>query len=155
MQHQRLLELGQEAGKPIVLKGFRAPFYAYDEGIFDILRSLGYAWDSSALYSPLLGIPFAPFTRHGLVEIPVLFPDDMTILDRMLQPAETIFKIWWRSYEQSGRYFVFTIHPYGSAQSEATLSAFEAFLVRLAESGGKFLTLSEIAEEIAKSTAEG
>jgi peptidoglycan/xylan/chitin deacetylase (PgdA/CDA1 family) len=150
LQHQRLLELGQEIGKSISLKGFRAPFYAYDEGIFDLLRTLGYAWDSSALYSPLLGIPFTPFFRQGLVEIPVLFPDDMTLLDRMLQPPETMFEVWWRSYKQSGRYFVFTIHPYGSAQTESILRALEAFLSRLAESGGRFLTLSEMADEIVR-----
>jgi peptidoglycan/xylan/chitin deacetylase (PgdA/CDA1 family) len=150
LQHQRLLELGKEYGKPFPVMGFRAPFYAYEEGIFDALHKLGYSFDSSSLYSPLLGIPFKPFIRNGILEIPVLFPDDMTLFDRMLLTPEELFQVWWRSYEQTGRYFIFTIHPYGSAKDQGTLNAFEVFLEKIAKDGGKFLTLSEIAENIRK-----
>jgi peptidoglycan/xylan/chitin deacetylase (PgdA/CDA1 family) len=150
LQHQRLLDLGKEYGKPFPVNGFRAPFYAYDETLFQVLPRLGYSFDSSSLYSPLLGVPFKPFVRSGILEIPVLFPDDMTLFDRMLLTPEELFQVWWRSYEQTGRYFIFTIHPYGSAKDQGTLNALEAFLEKMAKGGGNFLTLSEIAGNIRK-----
>jgi peptidoglycan/xylan/chitin deacetylase (PgdA/CDA1 family) len=150
LQHQRLQELGQESGRPFQVKGFRAPFYAYDEGILETLRKCGYAWDSSCMYSPLLGIEFRPFVRHSVVEIPALFPDDVTLIERMLQTPEDIFRIWWKSYEGSKGYFVWTIHPYGAAKDEEMLSILDRFLERLKRGGGRFMTLSEMAEDISK-----
>jgi peptidoglycan/xylan/chitin deacetylase (PgdA/CDA1 family) len=150
LQHRRLIELGHEFGTPFAIKGFRAPFYAFESSVFEMLRSLDYRWDSSALYSPLLGVPFRPFMQNEILEIPVLFPDDMTLLDRMLLTPEEVFQTWWRCYEKTGRYFVFTVHPYGSAKDEQVLAAFENFLTQIEKEGGRFLTLSEIAEEVSK-----
>ena len=135
LQHQRLMEIGLEFGNPFPVKGFRAPFYAYKEGIFDILVRLGYQRDSSALYSPLLGAPFRPFKRMGILEIPVLFPDDMTLLDRMLLTPEALFQVWQRCFEKTGPYFIFTVHPYGSAKDDRALAAFDGFISWLKEEG--------------------
>jgi peptidoglycan/xylan/chitin deacetylase (PgdA/CDA1 family) len=150
LQHQRLIELGSEYGTPFPVRGFRAPFYAYGEEPFEVLHLLGYEWDSSAIYSPLLGVPFKPFVRKGVLEIPVLFPDDMTLLDRMLLDPVEAFEVWWHSYERTDRYFIFTIHPYGSAKDQRTLKAFEAFIKKMRKDGGMFSTLSEIAEDLHK-----
>lgn len=150
LQHQRLIELGAEYGTSFPIRGFRAPFYAYGEEPFEVLQSLGYEWDSSAIYSPLLGVPFKPFVIRGVLEIPVLFPDDMTLLGRMLLDPLKAFEVWWHSYEQTVGFFVFTIHPYGSAKDQRTLDAFEAFIEKMRKDGGIFLTLSEIAEDLRK-----
>jgi peptidoglycan/xylan/chitin deacetylase (PgdA/CDA1 family) len=147
-QHQRLMELGREYGTPFAVNGFRAPLYAYEQGVFEVLRRLGYGWDSSALYSPLLGIPFKPFVLGGILEIPVLLPDDVTLLDRMFLAPEDLFQVWWQCYERTERYFVFTVHPYGSARDRRILNAFNAFVERMAKGGGTFLTLSEMADDI-------
>ena len=58
LQHQRLMEIGLEFGNPFPVKGFRAPFYAYEEGIFDILVRLGY---QSGLLRSLLAAAGRPF----------------------------------------------------------------------------------------------
>ena len=148
LQHQRLMEIGREFGTPFPVRGFRAPFYAYEQGVFEILQELGYQWDSSSLYSPLLGIPFRPFRQEGILEIPVLFPDDMTLLDRMLLTPEALFQVWQRCYEAAEGYFIFTVHPYGSARDDRALKALESFVSYLEAEGGRFMTLSEIADKI-------
>jgi peptidoglycan/xylan/chitin deacetylase (PgdA/CDA1 family) len=154
-QHERLSELAQKSGTPFRVKGFRAPLYAYDESFLAAVKECGYTWDSSCLYSPLLGIRFQPFVKHGVVEIPVLFPDDVTLIERMLQTPDEMYQIWWKSYEISGDYFVWTIHPYGSAKDQKMLSMLDRLLDAMLQDGGKFLTLSEIAEEIAQDLSCG
>lgn len=148
LQHQRLIELGREWGRDFQVQGFRAPLYAYDESIFEALKKCGYLWDSSCIYSPLLGVAFSPFKKQNMVEIPVLFPDDVTMIERMLLPPERMYPIWWKSYEASEKYFVWAIHPYGVAKSEKMLSMLEEFLNALEKDDGEFLTLSEIAAEL-------
>jgi len=68
----------------------------------------------------------------------------------MLLEPEELFQVWWRAYLKTGRYFIFTIHPYGSAKDQRTLGALDAFLEKIAKGGGNFLTLSEIAGKIRK-----
>ncbi len=155
LQHQRLIELGKEYGTPFPIRGFRAPFYAYDEGIFEVLQELHYEWDSSAMYSPLLGVPFKPFVRKGVLEIPALFPDDVTLMNRMLLDSTEIFEVWWRSYKETGRYLIFTIHPYSSAKDQKTIDALQRFMEKVGEDGGMFQTVSEIAEDIRKRMSSG
>ena len=93
-------------------------------------------------------IPFKPFVRDRVLEIPVLLPDDVTLLDRMFLTPEDLFQVWGRCFEKTGQYFVFTIHPYGTARDQMTLGAFQAFIEKMAKGGGTFLTLSEMADDI-------
>lgn len=146
VQHQRLLEIGSRITDDFTLNGFRIPLYAYYPGIFEVLSPFNYRWDSSLLYSPLLGIPFKPFISKGIVEIPSLYPDDVSQLDYMLASPDQIFNCWLESLKASREYFVWTIHPYGMGRNKETLNILERFLDEISQTGARFVTLSEMAD---------
>jgi len=148
IQHQRLTELGKRISNDFTLNGFRIPLYAYYPGIFEVLRPFGYQWDSSLLYSPLLGIPFKPFVSGGIVEIPSLYPDDVSQLDYMLASPDQIINCWVGSLKASTDYFVWTIHPYGIGRNRETLGILEHFIDEICNTDSQFVTLSEMANSI-------
>jgi peptidoglycan/xylan/chitin deacetylase (PgdA/CDA1 family) len=151
IQHRRLIEVGSKIENNFTLSGFRIPLYAYYPGIFELLSPLGYGYDSSLLYSPLLGIPFKPFISKGIVEIPSLYPDDINQLDYMLASPDQIFNCWARSLKASREYFVWTIHPYGIGRNKETLGILERFIGEIFHADGQFVTLSEMADLIRSS----
>lgn len=148
IQHRRLMEMGSKITDDFTINGFRIPLYAFYPEIFELLKPFGYRYDSSLLYSPLLGIPFKPFISEGVVEIPSLYPDDVSQLDYMLASPEQILNCWKESFKASREYFVWTIHPYGIGRNSETLNILEWFLDDISQAGGEFVTLSEMADLI-------
>ena len=148
IQHRRLMELGGGIDDDFAINGFRIPLYAFYPEIFQLLNPFGYQYDSSLLYSPLLGIPFKPFVSEGIVEIPSLYPDDVSQLDYMLASSDQILNCWKESLKASREYFVWTIHPYGIGRNSETLSILELFIDEIFQTDARFVTLSEIANLI-------
>jgi len=127
------------------IRGFRAPFYNFHPDIPKILERLGYTWDSSKAYFPILGSPFTP-ERHGnIVELPTLHPDDHTMIRRLGLTEEKVLETWKRSYEMSEKAFVLGVHPYICAENEKRVRMLRGFLEHVEEQGGQFCTLSEMA----------
>ena len=148
IQHRRLMELGGKIADDFSINGFRIPLYAFYPEIFELLSPFGYRYDSSLLYSPLLGIPFKPFISEGIVEIPSLYPDDVSQLDYMLASSDQILNCWKESLKASREYFVWTIHPYGIGRNKDTLGILERFIDEIFQADALFVTLSEIADLI-------
>ncbi len=148
IQHRRLMELGSKIADDFSINGFRIPLYAFYPGIFELLSPFGYKYDSSLLYSPLLGIPFKPFISEGIVEIPSLYPDDVSQLDYMLASSDQILNCWKESLKASREYFVWTIHPYGIGRNKDTLGILERFIDKIFQADARFVTLSEMANSI-------
>jgi peptidoglycan/xylan/chitin deacetylase (PgdA/CDA1 family) len=126
------------------INGFRAPYYNFHPDIPLILEGMGYAWDSSKAYFPILGSLFAS-ERHGeIIELPTLHPDDHTMIRRLGLTEDQVLGIWKRSYVLSEDMFVLGIHPYICAESLERVQMLRSFLMYVQERGGRFCTLTEM-----------
>jgi len=85
------------------IRGFRAPYYNFDPDIPRILEEMGYLWDSTKAYFPILGRPFRAERHGGIVELPSLHPDDHTLLRRIGLTEEQVLHT--SSYGASTRTF--------------------------------------------------
>lgn len=130
------------------INGFRAPYYNFHPDIVLILEDMGYTWDSSKAYFPILGSFFAS-ERHGkIVELPSLHPDDHTMIRRLGLTEDQVLGIWKRSYDLSEDTFVWGIHPYICAENRERVQMLRTFLMYVEENGGRFCTLTEMSHSI-------
>jgi peptidoglycan/xylan/chitin deacetylase (PgdA/CDA1 family) len=126
------------------INGFRAPYYNFHPDIPLILEGLGYSWDSSKAYFPILGSPFAS-ERHGkVIELPTLHPDDHTMIRRLGLTEDQVLETWKRSYDLSEDMFVLGIHPYICVENPERIQMLRSFLNYVEENGGRFCTLTEM-----------
>ena len=146
--HLCLLDTLNKNFKDAKIRGFRAPYYNFDPDIPKILDEINYNWDSSKAYFPILGSPFKTDKYRKILEIPSLFPDDDTMLDRIGLNENQVLKIWTKSYEMSTDTFIWGIHPYIVAKNSDRIKMIKKFIEYIIEKNGNFLCLSEIASEL-------
>jgi len=122
--------------------GFRAPYLRWNHDLLDALAGAGLTYDSSqpilwpvvdrdALSpeqhqaldtllafdrpTPAETTPALPFWVDGLLELPVSFPDDEMLVERLrLQDAGVIAQYWIAAFAQCharGEMFVLQLHP--------------------------------------------
>lgn len=146
--HLCLLDTLNKNFKDAKIRGFRAPYYNFDPDIPKILDEINYNWDSSKAYFPILGSPFKTDKYGKILEIPSLFPDDDTMLDRIGLNENQVLKIWTKSYEMSTDTFIWGIHPYIVAKNSDRIKMIKKFIEYILEKNGNFLCLSEIVSEL-------
>ena len=146
--HLCLLDTLNKNFKDAKIRGFRAPYYNFDPDIPKILDEINYNWDSSKAYFPILGSPFKTDKYGKILEIPSLFPDDDTMLDRIGLNENQVLKIWTKSYEMSTDTFIWGIHPYIVAKNSDRIKMIKKFIEYIIEKNGNFLCLSEIASDL-------
>jgi peptidoglycan/xylan/chitin deacetylase (PgdA/CDA1 family) len=129
------------------IRGFRAPYYNFDPDIPRILEEMGYLWDSTKAYFPILGRPFRAERHGGIVELPSLHPDDHTLLRRIGLTEEQVLHTWTKSYNMSTEVFVWGIHPYICAENSLRTNMLECFIEYIRDDGGIFMSLSDIAKK--------
>ena len=115
----------------IDVAGFRAPYLSINKKMISILSKAGFIYDSSKCYfvevipSNLKNIKiildyYKPIKRwmindyNGMREIPVCFPDDEMLVDRLKFKGEKIGKIWIKMCQKmknSGGIPVLALHP--------------------------------------------
>jgi len=144
--HLILLSILKEEYGDASIKGFRAPYYNYDPDIPKILEKIQYNWDSTKAYFPVLGSEFKLEKNGNIIELPSLFPDDSTMINRLGLTEKQVLKIWKKSYELSTQTFVWGIHPYITVKNSDRINMFKHFIEYIIEKDGKFLCLSEIAK---------
>lgn len=118
--------------------GFRAPYLQWNNSDNNLLKSLGFLYNSSSSihwdavpekylnksYNLALTTyklmdasknPSLPFMKNGVVCIPVSLPDDEMLIDRLgIKDQNILSKVWLRILEQTnerGELFVLQLHP--------------------------------------------
>lgn len=167
------LEVFRRASIPVT--GFRAPYLRWTPALLETLAAAGLIYDSSqpvlwpvvdagtlapreraaletllAFDRPVPADPGAAMPRQlgGLVEIPVSFPDDEMLVERMgLVEADEIAGYWIRAFDLChgrGECFVLQLHPERFPQCEGAL---ELLLnhARRAPGGVWFASLIDVA----------
>jgi peptidoglycan/xylan/chitin deacetylase (PgdA/CDA1 family) len=127
-----------------VINGFRAPYYNFHPDLALILEDMGYTWDSSKAYFPILGSPFASERYGKVIELPTLHPDDHTMIRRLGLTEDQVLEIWKKSYDLSEDMFVLGIHPYICVENPERVQMLRRFLTYVEENGGRFCTLTEM-----------
>jgi peptidoglycan/xylan/chitin deacetylase (PgdA/CDA1 family) len=148
--HNKILEILNKESKNIEINGFRVPYYYFDKDIFKILNELDYKWDSSKGYFPIMGNKYKAEKFGNIVELPSLFPDDDTLLNKNCLSEVQVLKIWKKSYDLSDGTFIWGIHPYVSVKNEERVEMLKKFLEYVTEKNGEFLTLTEIVQKTLK-----
>lgn len=128
----------------VKIRGFRAPYYNFDPDIPRILENFQYSWDSTKGYFPLLDSHFKMERFGKIAELPSLFPDDITLLDRMGLNENQVLKIWKKTFDISEDTLIWGIHPYISAKNSERIKMLKHFVDYIIEKNGCFLTLSKI-----------
>lgn len=146
--HEAIAKICTQQSRVPQPKGFRSPYYVFNEGFINILSELGYFWDSSKAFFPALGKPFRSENFGTLVEIPSLFPDDSILLNKLVLELDDVKKIWIEAFQACKEYFVWGVHPYVIVRGKKRSDLLEAFLQYLKDSGAEFVSLSEIAESM-------
>src|SRR5712691_4018578 len=134
----RASEIFARCGVPVT--GFRGPYLRYNEATLDVLRELGFRYQSSQAFAfPLLDgepepsraslyrlalelcsaldarrLAVRPRLREGLVDIPVALPDDEILIERLKlkEPARTAQ--WLQMLDlvyERGDLFTLQLHP--------------------------------------------
>jgi peptidoglycan/xylan/chitin deacetylase (PgdA/CDA1 family) len=145
---EQALQLFRRASIPVT--GFRAPYLRWNTALLQALEQAGMTYDSSqSVLWPVVGElapqqraavdtlltfdqpapaePGAAMPRRtgSLVEIPVSFPDDEMLVERMgLTATEDISHYWIRAFDlchASGECFVLQLHPERFPQCAAAL----------------------------------
>jgi len=146
--HLCLLNTLNKDFKDAKIRGFRVPYYNFDPDIPKILDEINYDWDSSRAYFPILGSPFKTDKYGKILEMPSLFPDDSTMLDRIGLNENQVLKIWKKSYDMSKDTFIWGAHPYMVAKNSDRIKMIKNFIEYIIEKNGSFLRLSEIASDL-------
>jgi len=150
--HEAIIKICGQHSKTTQPRGFRSPYYAFHESIIGILSELGYCWDSSKAFFPALSKPFRAETYGTIVEIPSLFPDDSTLLNKLHLEPDNVKNLWIEAFQTSKEYFVWGVHPYVIARDTERLSLLEAFLCHLLDSRAEFMSLSDMAGSLASAS---
>ncbi|MBU4501131.1 MAG: polysaccharide deacetylase family protein [Nanoarchaeota archaeon] len=118
--------------------GFRAPYLQWNNSDNNVLKSLGFLYNSSSsihwdvvpekylnksydlaltTYKPIDANQkqSLPFIKNDVVCIPVSLPDDEILIDRLgIKDQNILFKVWMKILEQTnerGELFVLQLHP--------------------------------------------
>lgn len=146
--HLWLLNILNEEFKEAKIKGFRAPYYNFDPDIPKILEKIQCVWDSTKAYFPILDSHFKVEKIGKIIELPSLFPDDVTQINRLGLTENQVLKIWKKSYDLSTDTFIWGIHPYIITKNLDRIKMIRDFIEYIIEKNGKFLHLSEIATDL-------
>ena len=144
--HLWLSNILSEESKDMEIKGLRAPYYNFDPDIPNIIKKIQYIWDSTKAYFPVIGSHFTSQKINKIIELPSLFPDDSTMINRLGLTEMEVLNIWKKSYDLSKNTFIWGIHPYISVKNSDRISMLKAFIEYIMKKDGNFLTLSEIAQ---------
>ena len=112
----------------VKIRGFRAPYYNFDPDIPKILETFQYSWDSTKGYFPILNSHFKMERFGKIAELPSLFPDDITLLDRMGLNENQVLKIWKKTFDISKDTLIWGIHPYISAKNPERIKMLKHFI---------------------------
>lgn len=148
--HETLIRSFTKFDKSFKIQGFRAPAQVFDDRAFPVFEKLGYMWDSSQVYFPAFGRPFEPLLYGSIIEIPVLFPNDSALLDKYRLSTEKEESVMKEAFDESKKYFVFTVHPFCTARNEKNLTVLSNVLKYMQNQKSEFLTLSEMTGYIKK-----
>ena len=157
--------------------GFRAPYLAAGEATHDLLRTRGFAYDSSACvlslprshpatasvlrlaegrYGSVPDALGAVEAKRGLVELPVALPDDEILIDGLgiESPAELtrIFGAMLKPCLQSGGLLVLQIHP---ERFHLCSEALEGLLRGARDENAWVAPLAEIASHVSGASGVG
>ncbi|MEE9612717.1 MAG: polysaccharide deacetylase family protein [Desulfatiglandales bacterium] len=129
--HEWLTDAGFE------VTGFRAPFLKNNPATYEVIKELGYAYDSSEYYG------FSPYMVGNIVEIPLSVNYDLywdtSSAEVSTLPAYIAFQ---KSHEEAG---LFTFYGHASTTSEQ-IAGFEELLDFVREKNVWFATGSEVAD---------
>ncbi len=143
-----LLDILNEKFKEVEIKGFRAPYFYFDLDVVKVLEKMGYLWDSSKGYFPILEHYFKTENYGNIIELPSLFPDDDTLINKNCLSEKQVLKLWKKSYDMSKDTFIWGIHPYVSVKNNDRIEMLTNFIEYVIEKDGNFLCLSKIARAI-------
>lgn len=120
------------------VKGFRAPYLQWNDSSTDILKSLGFLYNSSRTihwdvvpekylntsYNLALSMYAStdankksslPYIKDGIVCIPISLPDDEMLIDRLgIRDQNLLYNIWVKILEETNErheLFVLQLHP--------------------------------------------
>jgi len=126
MAHRKLATQG------VAAKGFRAPFLRANQATFEILRELGYAYDSSE--TGLL-----PSSRNQLVEVPLSVAYDPFWSEEVEEYLPLFYYAFEKTYEEGGLFSFYTL-------PEHVDDRWEVFLTYASEKDVWIATAGEVAE---------
>jgi len=148
--HLWLLNILNKDFKDVKIKGFRAPYYNFDPDIPKIIEKIKYVWDSTKAYFPIIGSHFKLEKFGKIIELPSMFPDDSTMINRISLNENQVLEIWKKSFELSKETFIWGIHPYISVKNSDRIDMLRSFIEYVLGKNGRFLTLSEISKILLK-----
>ena len=119
------------------VRGFRAPYYNTSGEVLQVLRRLGYVYDSSFYYG------IKPYMVDGILELPPSTNYDIFWDRDKLRIAGMAAYLTLERAEDEGGVFVFTTH---AATAYRSLQDFRSFLLYLKESGAWVTSAGELAE---------
>jgi len=126
--HERLAEISKEAEEQAFQKGldafervgvrpegFRAPYWLISDRTIELVRRLGFRYDSNMMDSDMPYMLVWRGKKTGLVELPVEWMlDDWPQFEMFRRAPNEVYQIWKPEFEgihELGRYFGITFHP--------------------------------------------
>lgn len=126
--HERLAEISKEAEEQAFQKGlvafekvgvrpegFRAPYWLISDRTIELVRRLGFRYDSNMMDSDMPYMLRWRGEETGLVELPVEWMlDDWPQFETHRRGPEAAYSVWKPEFEgvhELGRYFGLTCHP--------------------------------------------
>jgi len=161
--HEKLAEISKEAEEQAFQKGldafervgvrpegFRAPYWLISDRTIDLIRRLGFRYDSNFMDNDMPYMLTWRGEETGLVELPVEWMlDDWPQFETHRRGPQAAYEVWKPEFEgihELGRYFGLTCHPQAIGRV-SRLRMLERFILEMKQKGDLwFATCKEVAD---------
>jgi len=161
--HEKLAEISKEAEEQAFQKGldafervgvrpegFRAPYWLISDRTIDLIRRLGFRYDSNFMDNDMPYMLTWRGEETGLVELPVEWMlDDWPQFETHRRGPQAAYEVWKPEFEgihELGRYFGLTCHPQAIGRV-SRLRMLERFILEMKQKGDVwFATCKEVAD---------
>jgi peptidoglycan/xylan/chitin deacetylase (PgdA/CDA1 family) len=161
--HERLAEISMESERDVFIKsaasfekigvkpeGFRAPYWLISDRTIELVKELGFSYDSNFMDSDMPYMLNWRGKETGLVEIPVEWLlDDWPHFETNRMTPKQVWDIWYPEWDGTyslGRFFGLTCHPQCIGRI-SRLEMLERLLIDAKERGDVwFATCKEVAD---------